>query len=294
MSAIPPWSDPFVRDYLSRLEAERGLSVHTIGAYRRDLGQFFTFCDRAGARAVSEVTRRHVRRFLAHLTTRRYAKTSIARKASAVRAFFADAVRRGVLDRSPADGLTPPKRPKTLPKALPAAGLSRILDALPAETPLDLRDRALLEVLYSSGVRVGEAAAMTVDDVARGEFVTVLGKGERDRVVPLGIEARRALTAYLADGRPALASPAADDALWVGARGGKLDSRGIRRVVRRRIGSFPHALRHSFATHLLEGGADLRAVQELLGHIELGTTQLYTSVTRRHLKATYERSHPRA
>jgi site-specific recombinase XerD len=294
MPTAPPWCDRSVHAYLSRLEAERGLSPHTIAAYRRDLGQFFTFCDRAGARSVDQVTRRHVRRFLAHLATRRYARTTIARKASAVRAFFTDAVRRGELERSPATGIAPPKRPKTLPKALSAAGLSRVLDALPTDTPLDLRDRALLEVLYASGVRVAELAALTTADLPQGDFMRVVGKGERERVVPLGAQARAALDAYIADGRPALVTPATGDALWVGARGGRLDARSIRRVVRTRLATFPHALRHSFATHLLEGGADLRAVQELLGHIELGTTQLYTSVTRRHLRATYERSHPRA
>ncbi len=292
--STPSWCEAAVTRYLSRLEAERGLSPHTIAAYRRDLDQFFTFCDRAGSRALDQVTRRVVRRFLSQLSTRRYAKRTIARKASAVRAFFGDAVRRGALAANPAEGISPPKRPRTLPKALPAGGLEALLDSLPTSTPLELRDKALLEVLYASGVRVAELAAMTVHDVRADEYIRVLGKGARERVAPLGAAARDALHAYLARGRDELARPDAGNALWVGARGGKLDARGIRRVVKQRMGTFPHALRHSFATHLLEGGADLRTVQELLGHIELGTTQLYTSVSRRHLRATYERSHPRA
>jgi site-specific recombinase XerD len=161
-------------------------------------------------------------------------------------------------------------------------------------TPLDLRDKALLEMLYATGMRVSELAGLRVGDVTRAEHVRVVGKGGYERIVLLNPRARAAIDAYLAEARPHLAKPDAKDLLWVGAKGGPLDTRGVRRVVRRRLGTFPHALRHSFATHLLEGGADLRAVQELLGHVELATTQIYTSVTRQHLRATYERSHPRA
>ncbi len=162
------------------------------------------------------------------------------------------------------------------------------------ETPAGLRDRAIIELAYATGLRVGELASLSVSSVEARDQLSVVGKGNRERSVPIGEPAQRAITAYLAEGRPALVRPEAGDALWVGARGGRLDDRGIRRVVRRRLGTFPHALRHSFATHLLEGGADLRTVQELLGHIELGTTQTYTAVTRDHLRATYERTHPRA
>jgi len=233
-----------------------------------------------------------VRRFLAHLDTRGYARRSVARKASAVRTFLEDAARRGVIPANPAAGVPQPRRPRTLPRALPAPLLGRLLDGLGGEDPLALRDRALLELLYGTGLRVSEVAALEVN-AASGPFVRVLGKGARERAVPLGRKAREALDAYLRAGRPRLAR-AGETALWVGARGGALGPRGIRRVVRSRLGTFPHALRHSFATHLLEGGADLRAVQELLGHANLATTQIYTAVTREHLKATYDRSHPRA
>ncbi|MDR9451752.1 MAG: tyrosine-type recombinase/integrase, partial [Acidimicrobiia bacterium] len=152
----------------------------------------------------------------------------------------------------------------------------------------------ILEVLYATGVRVSELAGLRVDEVRDREFVRVTGKGNRERTVPLGRPARQAVDRYLVAGRPRLAGPAAGRSLWVGVRGGPLGPRGIRRMVRTRSATFPHAFRHSFATHLLEGGADLRAVQELLGHVELASTQIYTAVTRDHLKATYERSHPRA
>ncbi len=211
-----------------------------------------------------------------------------------MRAFLDDCVRRGMLAANPAEGVAQPKRPLSLPKAIPAGPLGDLLDAIDGDSPLDLRDRALLEMLYATGVRVSEIADLKVQDVDETTFVRVMGKGGKERVVPMSRQARRAVTDWIDRGRLAVATADSGDWLWLGARGGRLDTRGIRRVVKRRVGTFPHALRHSFATHLLEGGADLRTVQELLGHVDLATTQLYTSVTRRHLKATYDRSHPRA
>ncbi len=288
-----PWASTSVEAYLRRLEHERGLSAHTVVAYRRDLEQFVRFCDRLGLTAFDQVNRRVVRRFLAQLDSRGYARRSVARKASSIRAFFTDLAKRGELGSNPVEGLQTPKRPKTLPKAIPASALGPMLDAVTGDEPIDVRDRAILEVLYATGVRVSEVAAIRVSEVGRDDFLRVRGKGTKERAVPLTGPARRALDRYLREARPRLAIGTTGGALWVGARGGALDARGIRRVVKRRLGTFPHALRHSFATHLLEGGADLRAVQELLGHVELATTQLYTSVTRQHLKATYERTHPR-
>ncbi len=280
--------------YLRRLETERGLSPHTIDAYRADLGQFAELCSRLGIEDVASVDRRTVRRFLAQQSTRGYAPRTIARRASAVRAFFEDAARRGVVPANPAAALAQPKRPQRLPKAIPARSLGRLLDELDGDDPVDLRDRAILELLYGTGIRVSELAALTTDDVMGEAFLRVVGKGNKERDVPIGGKARSAVDAYVQRGRDELAGSHAGDALWVGVRGGPLDTRGIRRVVAARIGTFPHAMRHSFATHLLEGGADLRTVQGLLGHTELGTTQIYTSVTREHLRKTYERSHPRA
>jgi site-specific recombinase XerD len=288
------WEHDQIASYLARLEVERGLSAHTVSAYRCDLGQFAAFCDRLGLESVAQVDRRVVRRFVAQLTTRGLAPRSSARKLSAVRSFLEDGVRRGLLRANPARGVPQPKRPRTLPRALPSAALGRALDAIDGTDPLDLRDRALLEALYSTGLRVSEVASLDLADVATGDFIRVTGKGGLDRVVPLGGRARRAIERYVRDGRPQLGSLDSGSALWVGARGGPLDTRGIRRVVAKRLGTFPHALRHSFATHLLENGADLRTVQELLGHAELGTTQIYTSVSRTHLRKTYDRSHPRA
>jgi len=284
-----------VHAYLERADSVRGLSRHTVDAYRRDLGQFVTFCERGRIERLDEIDRRTVRRFLAHLSTRGYASRSIARKASAVRSFLDDAALRGLIPANPAAGVPQPKRPATLPKAVPKATLGRYLDDLVGTEPVDRRDRAILEMLYGTGLRVSELAGLRVADVEGRDFLTVTGKGRKQRVVPIGAKARNALDAYVVTGaRERLHTAAAGDTLFVGVRGGPLGGRGIRRVVRARLGTFPHALRHSFATHLLEGGADLRSVQDLLGHADLATTQIYTAVTREHLRETYERSHPRA
>jgi integrase/recombinase XerC len=287
--------DAAVSAYLHRLEAERGLSPHTIDAYRGDLAQFTALCRRLGIVELGDVDRRTVRRFLAQLSTRGYAPRTIARRASAVRAFLDDATRRGLIEANPAAGLAQPKRPGRLPKAIPATSLGRLLDDLDGDDPVALRDRAILELLYGTGIRVSELAALATADVATGAtFLRVLGKGSKERDVPIGAKARAALDAYVERSRLQLAGEKIGDELWIGIRGGPLDTRGIRRVVSARVGTFPHAMRHSFATHLLEGGADLRTVQGLLGHTELSTTQIYTAVTREHLRKTYERSHPRA
>ena len=283
-----------VADFVHRIEVERGLSAHTISAYERDLDQFSMFCERSGVINLSAVTRRMIRRYMSQLTTRGYSPRSIARKISSIRTFFRDASKRGLVPANPAEGIRQPKRPAPLPKALPARGLGEVLDGIVGTDPVDLRDRAILEVLYASGLRVSELASLQVGDIGTADLLRVTGKGGKTRMVPVSRSAREAVTAYLADGRPELAGDQAYSALWVGVRGGPLDTRGMRRVVQKRLGAFPHALRHSFATHLLEGGADLRTVQELLGHVELATTQIYTSVSRRHLRSTYERSHPRA
>ncbi len=292
--STPGWAAAEVQAFLDRLDSERNLSEHTVAAYRRDLAQFFDFCDRYGFEGITAVDRTTLRRFHANLLTRGYAARSVARKASAVRSFYGDALRRGLVEADPTASLPTRRRPHRLPKALPAEPLGTMLDSISGDDPVTLRDRALLEVLYGTGLRVSELAGLSVGDVAGVDLVRVAGKGGRERVVPLAGPARRALDRYLDEGRSRLAGPTAGDSLWLGVRGGPLDTRGVRRVAKARLGTFPHALRHSFATHLLEGGADLRTVQELLGHIELATTQIYTAVSRRHLRATYERSHPRA
>ena len=289
----PLWALEAVDNYLARLSVQRHLSSHTVSAYRSDLGQFALFCHGLGTTAWGDVDRKIVRRHLSALGDRGYSRRSIARKASAIRAFFTDQVKRGELEHNAAADVSQPKLPERLPRALPSRVVREILDALPVATPIELRDRAIIELLYGSGLRVSEVAALSVDDIG-GDLLTVIGKGGKVRAVPVGGPVRRAISDWIDQGRAQLASSAAGKALWIGARGAALDTRGIRHLVRKRAATFPHALRHSFATHLLEGGADLRAVQELLGHSDLATTQIYTAVSRHHLRATYDNSHPRA
>ncbi len=280
--------------YLDRCATERGLSMHTIDAYRRDLAAFTEFCGRYGVDTLDGIDRLVVRRFVANQSTRGYAPRTVARRASAVRAFLTDAERRGLLDTNPAAAVPRPKTPHTLPKAVPAGAITASMEAIDAADPIGARDVAILEVLYGTGLRVSEVASLTLRHLSDSRFMVVRGKGAKDRSVPIITPVRVALDAYLERGRPELVTPESGDAVWIGQRGAPMTERGIRHVVRKRVGSFPHALRHSFATHLIENGADLRSVQDLLGHSELATTQIYTSITRAHMSDTYERSHPRA
>lgn len=290
---LPAWARASVDAYLNRLRDQRGLSPHTLEAYRRDLAQFFDYCSRSGVEEVSDVQRRNARRYLAFLDTRGYSRRSIARKASSVRTFYTDALKRGGVKANPFDGVARTKLSRPLPHALPARAIAEAIDSIDTSDPVGLRDRAILEALYATGLRISELASLTTADTD-SDLVTVVGKGGKTRRVPVGKPAQGAIDKYLREGRPKLAAHDAGNTLWVGVRGGQLTARGIRRVVRKRVATFPHALRHSFATHLLEGGADLRTVQDLLGHTDLATTQIYTAVTRKHLRGTYDRSHPRA
>jgi site-specific recombinase XerD len=290
---IPGWAAVPVSEFLTRMRDQRELSGHTLDAYRRDLAQFFAYCEEQGIGSIGGVGRQDARRYLAVLSKDGYSKRSMTRKTSAVRSFYNDAGRRGSAVANPFDGVSRPRLDKPLPHALPTRTVIHAIESIDDSTPEGLRDKALVDTLYSTGLRISELASLTVDDVA-GDMVTVVGKGRKTRSVPVGRPALESVRRYLADGRPRLAATGAGSALWVGVRGSRLDSRGIRRVVKKRVSTFPHALRHSFATHLLEGGADLRTVQDLLGHTDLATTQIYTAVTRQHLRGTYDRSHPRA
>lgn len=289
----PTWAQTEIGSYLARLENQRGLSPHTIEAYRRDLAQFFDYCDRRGVSAAAGVQRGVARRYMAFLDTLGYSRRTIARKTSAVRSFYADALLRGHVEANPFEGVSTPKLGRPLPHALPSRMMSAALDSIDTASPIGLRDRAIVEVLYATGMRVSELASLMVSDTG-GDTLRVMGKGRKVRVLPVGRPAQDAIDSYLRDGRPHLAGSAVGDALWVGTRGAAMTPRSVRRVVSKHVATFPHALRHSFATHLLEGGADLRTVQDLLGHTDLATTQIYTAVTTKHLKGTYDQSHPRA
>jgi len=287
--------------YVVHLRDERMLAGHTVAAYVRDARQLAGFCAGHGVDDPAEVEPLVLRRFLAALAEEGYARASLARKAAAARGWFALLARRGLVPADPALQLGTPKGERRLPKVLTVIQVGRLLGAPDAATPSGQRDRALLELLYASGARVSEAVGLDVDgiDLVAGA-ARLFGKGSKERIVPLGEPACVAIERYLHDGRMALAGAGQPAALFLNGKGERLGVRDAREAVDRaaRVAGLgrvtPHTLRHSYATHLLEGGADLRAVQELLGHVALSTTQIYTHVSREHLRSTYEHAHPRA
>lgn len=283
----------------SHLADERGLSVHTVAAYDRDVRQLAGFCAGFAIDDPDELTPLVVRRFLAELGRRGYARASLARKAASVRALFALLRQRGLVAHDPAAGLATSRSGRSLPRVLRVDEVERLL-AVPDTAPVGLRDRALLEFLYASGARVSELVGLDDDAVdLDSRSARLFGKGSKERLVPLGEPVRAALARWLTDGRPALVG-GATIVVFCTADGGRMDPRSVRRVVQRcaTVAGLPkvtpHTLRHSYATHLLEGGADLRSVQELLGHAALATTQIYTHVSREQLRSAYEHAHPRA
>ena len=271
----------------------------TISAYRSDLRAFAAWAARSGVETPTEVDRALLRRYLAHLTTRRYARRTIARKASSLRRYFDWARRRGVVPVDPAAGLTAPGGTGRLPRVLRDDELRVLLDdpVVDDPPPVRQRDDAVLELLYGSGLRVSELCGLRRADVdLDARALTVWGKGGTQRRVPIGEPGAAALAAWLHEGRPQLATPdSPSDAVFLGRRGGPLGPRDVRRLLDRRAPAptHPHALRHTFATHLLDGGADLRAVQELLGHADVGTTQIYTHVSTERLQRVHRTTHPR-
>jgi site-specific recombinase XerD len=279
----------------------RGAAEKTRRAYAADLRQFAVWATWHGVEAPA-VTHRILRRYAAALSERRSAPATVARKLAALRAFYETLRERGEIEANPATLLAAPKRSKPLPSVLAPEEISRLLDRIPASTPLELRDRALFEIAYSSGLRAEELVLLDITSVDfDAEELRVEGKGSKTRFVPAGEPALRALGRYLHRARAALAHDRDEPALFLSKSGRRLSTSDIRRRLRvwARHASVqgavhPHALRHSFATHLLEGGADLRSIQELLGHASVSTTQIYTRVESARLKHAYARAHPRA
>jgi len=291
-----------IAEFLRSCRAERDLSPHTLAAYEADLGQFSEWIARRGIDDPAAVDRPGLRAYVANLG-QRYSRRSVARKVSAVRSFLAWAVVHGHIDSDPSLDLSIPKLDKPLPRVLKATDASRLCELPPDDDPIGLRDRAILELLYGSGLRVAELCALDIDDIdINGSSIIVMGKGRKERQVPLSEPAREALKTYIRARRELLERNGGGSvaALFVGERGRRLGPRGVRHMIARYMTAEgvkpigPHALRHSFATHLLDGGADLRAVQELLGHEDLATTQIYTHVSTERLRSVYEKTHPRA
>lgn len=286
--------------FLQMLQGERGASAHTLAAYGHDLRQFRSFLLDEAVGGWDHVSSPVVRRYLA-LLGRRHARTAIARKLSALRSFYRYLYREGKVARNPLGLVKTPKLPRRLPKVLTPQEMRAVLGAPDPGTPLGARDRALLELFYATGMRVGEVTALRLADLPWNGELRVLGKGRKERVVLVNVPAQDALRRYVEHGRDLLAAGRDHGRVFVNARGGPLTERGVRLIVDRHIRTAafdrhmsPHSLRHTFATHLLDGGADLRAVQELLGHASLNTTQIYTHVSREWMKRVYDKAHPRA
>ncbi len=301
-SALPPGLADAREGFLAHVRDERGRSAHTVRAYGGDVTSLLESCARAGVTDPAAITLAHLRGWLAgqgHLS-----RATLARRASSARAFTAWLARRGLAPDDAGVRLASPRVPRTLPTVLSVAEADALMAhaqvASDDADPVAVRDRAILELLYASGMRVSELCALDLDDVdARSRTARVMGKGAKERVVPFGAPAAAALADWLAV-RATMAAPSAARALFVGSRGGRLDPRTARSCVHRLTRQAgvpelaPHGLRHSAATHVLEGGADLRSVQELLGHSSLATTQRYTHVSVERLRATYAQAHPRA
>lgn len=293
-----------IGDFLDYLTYERNVSINTIGAYRDDLESFVGFLcndyftigrDLVDLRSVDHLT---IRAYLAHLARRKLARTSIARHLSALRTFFKYLMREGLAEVNPARGVATPKREKHLPSVMQTSEIALLLEQPDLSTNLGIRDRAWLELLYASGLRISELVGIDIDDIElRARLVKVRGKGSKERIVPFGSKAEEAVRAYLA----VREADAEENALFLNYRGARITTRSVRRLfdgylrdASLRSGISPHTMRHSFATHLLNAGADLRGIQELLGHASLSTTQKYTHLNDWQLIAVYKKAHPRA
>ncbi len=309
MDDLSPAYEQVLSEYARHLSAERNLSAHTLRAYVGDVRSMLGHAERSGATDLNQITLPTLRSFLAQQQSTGRSRTTVARRATAIRVFLAWAAATGRIGSDPATSLLRPKASKHLPPVLRAADATAVIDLAGTAvgegkeppTATVIRDRAVVELLYATGMRVGELCALDLDDIDDGRrTLRVFGKGRKERTVPFGVPAERALHDWLMSGRPQLAVSTSPPAVFLGSRGARLGQRQVRALVYRLTESVaavrmgPHGLRHSAATHLLEGGADLRSVQELLGHASLATTQLYTHVSADRLRSAFTQAHPRA
>jgi len=296
-----------VTQFLEYLEVEQGYSQNTVSAYRNDLSQFLSYLQHLDLarrpRGWGNVTRDHIVSYMLEMKEREYASSTVARKVAAVKSFFNFLVDQKYILRNPADELDSPKVEKHLPSAIPPEDIGRLLAAPQGESPTAYRDRALLESLYATGLRVSELVALDVSDVdITAGTVRCLGKGNKERVLPVYDRALEVIDDYVTKGRPILVkNDLEEQALFLNRRGKRLTRQGLWLIIKRYVDDLdiegsvtPHTLRHSFATHMLRGGAGLREVQQMLGHANISTTQVYTQVSNDHLREVYDESHPRA
>jgi site-specific recombinase XerD len=277
------YQEEIVQEYLSYLLKVKGYSKHTITSYKYDVLQYLEINQEVGEFSF----------FLKFLSQKKYSKSTINRKITAIKTFLKWSASMDYFDEVLIQNVVNLKSEKKLPNILSSSYINKLLDELPSQTTKEIRDKAILELMYSSGLRVSEVSNLKIQNFKINKSIKVLGKGNKERVLPITSRAVKSISTYLNIGRTELANEKSQNYMFLGIRGGQLRDREIRRVVNLRVGTFPHSLRHTFATHLLEGGADLRVVQELLGHNDPTTTQIYTHVSKKQLKKKYKQSHPR-
>ena len=275
--------EKILNEYLVYIKNVKNYSENTIKSYRSDIKHYFENSERIG----------EFSSYLKILNKDRYSKTSVNRKITSIRTFLYWAIDSGYLNQNEIKIVNNLKVEKKLPNVLTSSYINKLLDGLPESTEKDLRDKAILEIMYSSGLRVSEVSNLTLNSINKNNSIKVLGKGNKERVLPMTKRAYVYIKKYIETSRPKFENEKSKNNLFLGVRGGQLNDREIRRIVKLRCGTFPHSIRHTFATHLLEGGADLRIVQELLGHNDPSTTQIYTHVSKKQLQKKYKQSHPR-
>jgi site-specific recombinase XerD len=272
-----------LEEYLIYINNVKNYSQNTIKSYNSDIKHYFENTESVG----------EFSSYLKHLNKNKYSKTSINRKITSIRTFLSWAVDNNYFNQNQIKIVNNLKVEKKLPNVLTASYINRLLDSLPESSEKDIRDKAILELMYSSGLRVSEVSNLTSNSINKNNSIRVLGKGSKERVLPMTKRAYVSTKKYIETSRPKFENDKSKNYLFLGVRGGQLSDREIRRIVKFRTGTFPHSIRHTFATHLLEGGADLRIVQELLGHNDPSTTQIYTHVSKKQLQKKYKQSHPR-
>jgi site-specific recombinase XerD len=280
-------SKKILEDYLSYIKNVKNFSNHTIVNYKSDINAYIGYID-------SElITEKAIKKFVIDLSKNGYSNASINRKISAIKSFDNWLYEMSIVSKKNSKKIKLLKVPKTLPEVFSSSYLNRIMDELPISSNEDIRDKAIVELLYSSGIRVSELVQLNINYIGNNQSVKVLGKGKKERLVPLNKKALNSIKVWEDSSRTEIANQN-EEALFVGIRGSRINDRQVRRIVLKKLGTYPHAVRHSFATHLLEGGADIRIVQELLGHEDPNTTQIYTHVSVKEMQKKYKTSHPRA
>ena len=269
--------------YLDSLEKIKNYSPNTIKSYKNDILQYLD----------EEIVLGEFSKYLKICSKKGFSKTTINRKITSIKTFLIWCIEKNYLESTSLKSVKNLKAEKKLPNVLTADYINELLDSLPSENPKDIRDKAILELMYSSGLRVSEVSNLSIKDIKNNKSIKVLGKGNKERVLPITSRAYDVINKYIEHSRTIFVNEKSNSFLFLGVRGGQLSDREIRRIVKLRVGTFPHSLRHTFATHLLDGGADLRIVQELLGHNDPSTTQIYTHVSKKQMKKKYKQSHPR-